>query len=167
MQTADRCFVRLEARLHQLARGILRGRSRGQLLQTTALVNEAYLRIRKSRPTSFKNDAQFVHYAALTMRSILVDAARSRARRDSKLPRVQVPLESLACRFEKQVGPLIDLDEALRRMESQAPDLYEVAMFKLFSGLDMVAISELLEVRIRTAEHHWTLARKWLSRTLR
>lgn len=160
-------FPRLLSDLHRLAKSILRGQSPDNMLQTTALVHEAFLRMRHLDPAQFPDDRHFIAYAARTMRSILVDAARSRARKIEQRVGERVPVEDLAERYEAELGSLIDLDEALDSLEEQDPRLFEVAVLRLFTGLTMQEIADQLGRPLRTTELHWELARRWLSRALR
>lgn len=161
----DGRFVRLLAELHVIAKNLLRGQGPVPELETAALVNETYLRMRTLPLQDFPADAQLIAYAARTMRSVLVDFARRRACREGG--RTRVPLDDFVTKYERSVAPLLDLDDALRRLERQEPHLYEVALRKLFTGLPRETIASDLQCSVRTVEHYWTLGKQWLSRTLR
>lgn len=147
----------------------MRRQPKGISIQATVLVHEAYLRLRGrvEEGGQFSDDIHFTRTAVRAMRSILVDAARKREARSRRIPRSRVLLEELAGRFEAELGSLIDLDEALARLEEQDGKLAEVAELRLFSGLELPAIAQLLDRPLRTTELHWKLARSCLVRSLR
>src|SRR5215471_469158 len=138
------------AELHRLAKGFMFGERPGHTLQTTALINEAYLRLIDWKNVRWQSRAHFFGVAAQVMRRILVDFARSRnyARRGGGTQRVA-------------------LDDALKSLAEIDPRKSQVVELRFFGGLSAEEIAEVLKVSLRTVEREWSLARAWLYRELR
>ena len=162
-------FTRLYHDLHRIAVGLMSRQGKDHTLQATALLHEAYLRLRGrvEEGDGFRDDREFLVAAARAMRWVLVDAARRPGSRAKRANRNRVPIEELAMRFEEEIGPLLDLDDALDRLHTQDPRLAQVAELKIFTGLEMAAIAEVLGRPLRTVEDHWRLAKSCLISTLR
>jgi RNA polymerase sigma factor (TIGR02999 family) len=148
--------------LHQRARRYLRKEQRGHVLQTTALVHEAYLRLIDARSLSWQNRAHFFAIAARLMRRILVDYARSRhyVRRGGEAR--HVPLEE-ASMFSHEKGPdLVALDDALQALATIDRRKSDVIELRFFGGLSVDETAEVLKVSADTVMRDWRLARSWL-----
>jgi RNA polymerase sigma-70 factor (ECF subfamily) len=143
------------------------GRERaGHTLQTTALVNEAYLKLVNEREMRWQNRAHFFAVAAQLMRMILVDYARSRnyVKRGGGAQRVSFD-EALAVSQER-AGELIALDEALKTLAEMDERKSRVAELRFFGGLSVEETAEVLKVSSVTVMREWRLAKAWLHREL-
>ena len=152
--------------LHRLARHYMRGERPDHTLQTTALVNEAYLRLIDWKNARWQNRAHFVAVAAQLMRRILVDYARSRhyAKRGGGAQRVS--LDEVALVSEKRAPEVIAVDDALRRLDAIDPRKAQVVELRFFGGLSVKEAAEVLKVSQQTVLRDWDLARTWLHRDI-
>ncbi len=130
-------------------------------LQPTALVNEAYLRL-KSKESTFEDGHHFLACAANAMRSVLVDYARIRSRWKRLPPRLRVELNELAGKFEGRSIDLLSLDEALRELQELDPSMSKAVELRFFGGLSMGEIAEILGRSKRSLERDWAHTRAWL-----
>src|SRR5262245_54755777 len=154
--------------LHRLARRYMRRERPGHSLQTTALVNEAYLRLVDWKNVQWQNRAHFFGVAAGLMRRILVDFARSRnyAKRGGGA-RVTVSLDEAATVSRDRAREILALDEALRSLAVIDPRKSQVVELRFFGGLSLDETAEVLSVSSRTVLREWDLAKAWLNRELR
>ena len=155
------------AELRRLAKSYMRGERPGHTLQTTALINEAYLRLIDWKIVRWQNRAHFFGVAAQVMRRILVDFARSRhyARRGGGTQ--QVSLDEALTIHEDRSAEIIALDDALKSLAEIDRRKSQVVELKFFGGLSAEETAEALKVSPRTVEREWNLARAWLYRELR
>ena len=156
----------LQQELHGVAFRHLAAERRGHILQTTALVNEAYLRLIDSKNVRWQNRAQFYALASQIMRHILVDYARAQHREKRGGGAVHVSLSQAASVPLKTTGDFVALDEALRTLESFAPRQGRIVELRFFGGLSLDETAEVLEVSVGTVRRDWSLARAWLYREL-
>jgi RNA polymerase sigma factor (TIGR02999 family) len=143
------------------------GRERpGHTLQTSALINEAYLRLVDARGVQWQNRAHFFAISARVMRHILVDFAR--ARRNLKRGGGVQPLslDEVTMAAPERSADLLALDEALDRLAALNPRQGRVVELRYFGGLTDEEMAEVLRVSPRTVRHDWGLARAWLYREL-
>jgi RNA polymerase sigma factor (TIGR02999 family) len=152
--------------LRRLAAGYLRRERRGQTIQATALVHEAYLRLVAERAHDWKNRTHFLAIAALSMRQILVERARRRqaAKRGGDPERITLDDHLLAS--ETAGVDVLALDEALGRLAVLDPQQARIVELRYFGGLTIEEIAETLDISPATVKRHWTLARAWLKREL-
>lgn len=148
--------------LRRIAAGYMR-RERGQTLQATALVNEAYIRL-AGAPFTDRN--HFVGVAARSMRQVLVDRARARGahKRWAGLDRVSLT-ESLV-RADGEEAMLPALDEALTRLETTDPEQARIIELRYFVGLSIEEAASVLQISPATLKRRFALARAWLFREL-
>lgn len=152
--------------LHRLAQAYMRGERAGHALQTTALVNEAYLRLFDANRPGWQNRAHFFGVAAKLMRHILVDFARSRDRIKRGGDLEQVSLDEALTITAGHTAELLDLDEALTALSKLDERQSQVVELRFFGGLTEAEIAEVLKVSERTVQSDWNLARSWLLREL-
>ena len=152
--------------LHRLAQAYMRGERVGHTLQTTALVNEAYLRLIEADRQSWQNRAHFYAVAAKLMRHILVDFARSRDRMKRGGNLQQVSLDETLTMTADHTADFLNLDEALTTLSKLDERQCRVVELRFFAGLTEVEIAEALNVSQRTVQSDWRLARSWLLRAL-
>jgi RNA polymerase sigma factor (TIGR02999 family) len=153
------------AELHRIAHGYLRGERRGHTLQSTALVNEAYLRLAAQEPGQINNRAHFVRVAAHVMRQILVDYARAQhaAKRDGGR---RVELDESLHPLQLADIDVVALDEALNALARLDPDQAQIVEMRFFGGLSVEDTATALGVSAATVKREWASARAWLSREL-
>lgn len=152
--------------LHRLARGYM-GRERpGHTLQTSALVNEAYIRLIDWKNIQWQNRAHFFAVSAQLMRRILVDFARSRnyAKRGGAAQQVSFD-ETMVVSRDKDAN-LVALDDALDSLARLSERQSRVVELRFFGGLELQEIAEVLKVSVGTIRRDWSLARAWLHREL-
>jgi RNA polymerase sigma-70 factor, ECF subfamily len=157
----------LQQELHRVASGRLAGERRGHILQTTALVNEAYIRLIDWKNVRWQNRAQFFAMASHMMRHILVDYARAQHRDKRGAGVVHVSLSEAAGVPLESPGDWIALDEALQSLQLFAPRQVRVVELRFFGGLSLEEMAEALEVSVGTVRRDWSLARAWLYRELK
>jgi len=153
--------------LHRLAKGYLRRERDGHLLQTTALINEAYLRLIDWKDVRWQNRAHFFGVAAQLMRRILVDFARTRHQARHGGGARQVSFEEAEAMSVERSAELIALDEALEQLSTIDPRRSRIVELRFFGGLSEEETAEVLKVSPRTVRREWSLARAWLHRELR
>jgi len=152
--------------LRLIARNYLRRERQGVSLQPTALVNEAYLRMVDQSVVKWQNRAHFYAIAATLMREILVDHFRRRqaAKRGGDWGRVS--LTDANQELIKADIDLIALDDALKKLESERPQLCKIVELRFFAGLTIDETAEALKLSHATVERSWALAKAWLHREL-
>jgi RNA polymerase sigma factor (TIGR02999 family) len=153
--------------LHRLAKGYLHRERPGHVLQTTALINEAYLRLIDWKDAHWQNRAHFFGVAAKLMRRILVDFARARHQDKRGGAACQVSLDEAAAVSVERVAEFIALDEALERLAAIDPRRSRMVELRFFGGLSEEETAEALKISPRTVRREWSLARAWLRRELR
>jgi RNA polymerase sigma-70 factor, ECF subfamily len=156
----------VERELRHLARGCLKRERPNHTLQTTALVNEAYIRLADQRHTDWRNRAQFFAVAATLMRRILVDYARRRSYAKRGGGARHVPLDDVAVVSPERGAELIALDEVLQRLAARDERKHRVVELRYFGGASSEEIAEILGVSIITVKRDWQVAKAWLLREL-
>jgi len=152
--------------LHRLARYYLRRQSPGQTLQTSALINEAYLRLIDHKNMDWQNRAHFYGVAAQAMRRILVDHARTRhaAKRGGRA--IEVSLDKAAVLATEQAAELIGLDDALMDLATISPRKSQIVELRYFGGLSVEETAEVLGISTATVVREWRSAKRLLLRAL-
>ena len=154
------------AELHRLAKRHMAGERPGHLLQTTALVNEAYLRLIDWQNVEWQNRAHFFGLAAQIMRHILVDFARTRQRGKRGGEALHVSLSEAAKLPQEKSADLVTLDEALHALEKLDERQARVVELRFFAGLSLEETAEALNVSVMTVRRDWSAAQAWLYREL-
>lgn len=150
--------------LRKLAKARMAHEAVGQTLQPTALVHEAYLRLVGDTNVGWDNRGHFFAAAALAMRRILVERARSRNRIKRGGGRARVELTDAALVSEAPDGDLLILDEAMNRLEKYDKRKADVVMLRYFAGLSIEETAAAIGVSPATVKNEWTFARAWLHR---
>jgi RNA polymerase sigma factor (TIGR02999 family) len=166
-QTAfDRLASLVYDDLVRMARHHMKNERAGHTLQTTALVNEAYLRLVDVKNDGWRDRAQFFALSAQVMRRILVDAARARGsdKRDAGLSRVNV--DDVAVVSPEPDPSILALHEALEEFSKVAPRQAKVVELRYFGGLSVEDISEVMKISTRTVDRDWEFAKAWLKREI-
>jgi RNA polymerase sigma-70 factor, ECF subfamily len=151
--------------LRRAAHRYMAGERTGQTLQTTALVNELYLRLVDVQRMSWQNRAHFLAICAQTMRRILIDFARSRRyqKRGGGIPALSFDEERFVC---ERSSDLVALDEALKALAATDHRKSQVVELRFFGGLSAKETAEVLRVSSETVMRDWKLAKVWLLREL-
>ena len=156
----------VQAELHRLAKRYMAGERPGHILQTTALVNEAFLRLIDWQNVDWLNRSHFFGLAARIMRRILVDFARARRREKRGGAALFVSLSEAANVAQEQSADLVALDDALHTLEKLDPRQARVVELRFFAGLSLEETAEALKVSLSTIRRDWSLAEAWLFREL-
>ena len=157
----------VEAELHRLARRYMRDERAGHTLQTTALVNEAYLKLIDWKNVRWQNRAHFFGVSAQLMRRILVDHARKRHFQKRGGGAMKVSLAEDVLVVEDRDIDLVALDEALERLAALDARKSQLVELRFFGGLSVEETAEVLKVSPRTVMREWSLAQAWLFRELK
>jgi RNA polymerase sigma factor (TIGR02999 family) len=163
----DKLFPLVEKELHRLAHSYMRRENAGHTLQTTALVNEAYLRLVDQKNTRWQNRAHFFGIAGTIMRRILMNYARDRKRKKRGGDAIQVSLSEVDLIFGTKTPELLALDEALEKLATIDERKVKVVEAKFFGGLSIEETAEVLNVSSVTVTRDWDMARAWLAREIK
>ena len=156
------------AELHRLARRQMAGEREGHLLQSSALVNEAYLRLLGKSPqvVDWHDRNHFFAVSARLMRQILIDAARNQQRKKRGTGARHIDLSAVWQHPSARQPDFLELDQALTRLAELDPRQASVVELRFFGGLENVEIAAVLNVSEATVTRDWKLARVWLYATL-
>ncbi len=162
----DRVITLVYQELRRVARREMRRQRPGDTLQTTALINEAYLRLVDYARVRPRDRSHFFAIAAQAMRRILIERARSRrsAKRGSGAQKVS--LDEAADVSNQRAANLVALDEALTNLAAIDPRKAEIVELKYFGGLTIEETAEVLDVSTPTVERDWHMAKIWLHREI-
>jgi RNA polymerase sigma-70 factor, ECF subfamily len=161
---ADRLLPVLYDELHRLASSYLRRERTGHTLQSTALVNEAWMKLAE-QSAPWQNRAHFLGVAAQAMRRILVDHARRKSALKRGGAEVRVTLADVAAPDGREVD-LVHLDEALERLAALDARQAKMVTMRFFAGLTVEETAEALGVSEKTVKRDWAAAKAWLHREL-
>jgi RNA polymerase sigma-70 factor, ECF subfamily len=162
----DQLVPLVDAELRQLAHRYLRRERKGHVLQTTALVNEAFIRLINWRVVSWQNRAHFVGMAARLMRHILVDISRRRARGPDGCPIRTVDITAAEKVPHDRSRDLVAIDDALRELAECDARKAQIVELRFFGGLNLEEIAAVIGVAPITVSREWAKARAWLHREL-
>jgi RNA polymerase sigma factor (TIGR02999 family) len=152
--------------LRRLAARHMRRERPGHTLQTSALVNEAYLRLIEIREVQWQDRAHFFAMASRIMRRILVDAARAKGYEKRGAGRVNVSLDEAVDVANAPFQDFVALDDALKALEALDPRKSKVVEMRYFAGMSIEETAEALHLSIGTIKRDWRLAKAWLAREL-
>ena len=152
--------------LHRLARRYMSRERKGHTLQTTALINEAYVRLVDQRNVQWANRSHFFAISAQIMRRILIDHARRQTYAKRGGGARQVSLEETAVVVQDDLSEFVRLDEALKSLAELDPRRSQVVELKYFGGLNNDEIAGVLKISKNTVIRDWNMARAWLYRQL-
>lgn len=153
--------------LRRLAGYYMRRERPGHTLQTSALVNEAYMRLVDYKQMHWQSRAHFFAVAAQAMRRILVEHARKRHFAKRGGGAVQVSLDEAATVSEKQAADLIALDDALTGLEAIDPRKSRIVELRYIGGLNIEETAEVLGISPATVQREWRSAKAWLYREIK
>jgi RNA polymerase sigma-70 factor (ECF subfamily) len=153
--------------LRRLASYYMRRERPGHTLQTSALVNEAYMRLVDYKKMQWESRAHFFAVAAQAMRRILVDHARKRHFAKRGGGAVQVSLDESALVSQNQAADLIALDDALTGLEAIDPRKSRIVELRYIGGLNIEETAEVLDISPATVQREWRAAKAWLYRAIK
>ena len=165
-EALDRLLPLVYEELKTLARRQLRNEREGHTLNPTAVVHEAYMKLVGLERISWEGRAHFFGAAANAMRRILVSHARARNALKRGSGRNPVPLDDVVLAVRGRPSELLDLDEALSRLEAVEPRQARVVECRFFAGMDIDETAAALGISNATVRRDWTRARAWLNREL-
>jgi RNA polymerase sigma factor (TIGR02999 family) len=148
--------------LHRLARRYMSRERKGHTLQTTALINEAYVRLVDQRNVHWANRSHFFAISAQIMRRILIDHARRHAYAKRGGGARPVSLDETATVINDDLAEFLRLDEALKSLAELDPRRSQVVELKYFGGLNNDEIAGVLKISKNTVIRDWNMARAWL-----
>ncbi len=162
----ERLLPLVNDELRRLARRYMRREGPGHTLQTSALVNEAYLRLIDQKNVQWQNRAHFFGIAAQLMRRILIDHARSHhyAKRGGGASKVS--LDEAAAVKDARADELLAVDEALEKLTALDPRKGRVVELRFFGGLSLEETAEVMGISSPTVQREWRAAKAWLHRML-
>ncbi|MFN2454287.1 MAG: sigma-70 family RNA polymerase sigma factor [Pyrinomonadaceae bacterium] len=163
----DKLLPLVEMELRRIAARYMRHENPGHTLQTTALMNEAYLKLVDQKQVHWQNRAHFFALAAQLMRRILIDHARTQQRAKRGGGAIHLDVAEVAVLAPEKSEDLIALDEALIKLAEFDPIKSKIVEMRHFGGLSVEETAEVLQVSQVTVMRHWKLAKAWLKRELR
>lgn len=164
---ADDLFRRIYSELHGIATGMMAGRPRDSTLQTTAIVNEALMKILSYDQNKWPNcEKDLILLGARAMKQVLIDHARKRLRKKRTLSGKRLLLDELVDAYERDSKDLILLGMALDDLEKQDPVAARLVHLRFFAGMSLEQAARILGIPKRTAERDWRAARAWLKREM-
>ena len=159
-------FSRVYDELRRMAHAQMAQERPDHSLQTTALVHEAYLRLYGQRPIGAADRHQFFAAAAEAMRRILIEHARARGRQKRGGGVKRISLDDVQWLAEENLDQTLTFDEAICRLEQEAPDDAQVVRLRFYAGLSIYETADVLGVSPATIDRRWRFARAWLWRHL-
>jgi RNA polymerase sigma-70 factor (ECF subfamily) len=165
---ADKLMPAIYDELHRQAERAMRNENPDHILQATALVNEAYLRLVDQSRVEWQNRAHFLGVAAQIMRRVLVDHARGRLADKRGGGAAHVTLDDVHAGAGEGAGPvdLLELNDALEKLAALDPDQARVVELRYFTGLSIEETAEAMGTSPATVKREWAVARAWLKREL-
>ena len=152
----------VRAELRRLARHYMANERPGHVLQTTALINEAYLRLIEWKNVSWQNRAHFFGISARLMRNVLVDLARRRPHLEGGREARQVSFDEALMVSPQRSVDLVALDNALKTLETFDLRKSQIVELRFFGGLGVKETAEVLKISPRTLIREWNKAKAWL-----
>lgn len=163
----ERLLPMVEHELRRIARNYMRRENPNHTLQTTALVNEAYLKLVDQTHTNWKNRAQFFGISAQIMRRVLLNHARDRMAEKRGGGVAHVNLEDVSTLSPEKSNELIALDAALKKLKEFDALKSQIVEMRYFGGLTIEETAEVLHISEPSVSLHWRLARAWLQTEIR
>ncbi len=156
----------VQAELHRIAKRYLAQENPGHLLQATALINEAYLRLIDWKSAQWQNRAHFFGVVAQLMRRVLVDEYRQQHSQKRGGDALRVSLVEAEAKADERSADLVALDDALKALAQLDERKSRIIELRYFGGLTVEETAEVLQVSARTIKREWSLAQAWLFREL-
>jgi RNA polymerase sigma factor (TIGR02999 family) len=161
-RNGDELLAELYTELRARAERFMRGQPRDLTLQTTALVNEACLKLFGQERLAGADRTHLLALASTAMRSVLVDHARARGRVKRLPPGERLPIDEVQVAFEERAIDLLALDEALKKLAVFDSCMARVVELHFFGGLSLEDTASAVDMPLRTLERRWKATRAWL-----
>ena len=165
-EALDRLTPKIYGELKRIAHGQMFGQFEADTMQTSALVNEAYLRMVDAKNVTVRDRLHFFAMSASMMRWILVDRARARIAGKRGGGAARVNLDEIPDQAPKRDNEIVALDAALEQLAKVDPRKVQVIEMRYFSGLSVEETAAALDVSPQTVMRDWKLAKAWLAREL-
>lgn len=165
-EALERLMPLVEGELRRIAANYMRHERPGHTLQTSALVNEAYLKLLDQREVRWQNRSHFFALASQLMRRILLDYARAQKRVKRGGEAVRVNLDDVAVITPEKSGEILALDEALTRLAEFDLQKSKIVELRFFGGLSVNEVAEIIGIAPVTVRLHWRLAKAWLQKEI-
>lgn len=162
----DELFPIVMQELRRIAHAQMRGQRAGHTLQTSALVNEAYLKLVKQKNQAWADRTHFLAVASRVMRHILLDYAKSNTREKRGGGVIHVEFDETATVSVEESSEILALDAALERLSEVDPVKAKIVEMRHFGGMTVEETAEALRVAPITVMRHWNLAKAWLRREI-
>ncbi len=166
-EALDKLLPLVEKELHRLAHHHMRRLQPGNTLQTTALINETYIRLVDQKKVRWQNRAHFFGIAAQMMRRILLNYVRDQKRIKRGGGAVKVSLSEVAVISAERTDELLALEEALSRLTTIDERKSRVVELRYYGGLSVEETAEVLQISKITVMRDWNMAKAWLAREIR
>jgi RNA polymerase sigma factor (TIGR02999 family) len=161
-EALDRLVPLVYDDLRRVARAQLGRHRMGMSVDTTGLVHDAYMRLVDQSRATYRDRGHFFAVCAIAMRQIIVDYARRRGRQKRGGDHVHVPLDEATDPMGRDAARVLEINEALDRLDKHDPRLARVVECRFFAGLSEQETAEALGLSVRTAQREWFKARAWL-----
>jgi RNA polymerase sigma factor (TIGR02999 family) len=167
-EALDKLLPLVERELHRLAHRYMSRERPGHTLQTTALVNEAYVRLVNRKGVHWQNRAHFFAIASRVMRRILLDDARCHGRTKRGGDALRIPVDAVAVATPEEADRIdvIAVDRALQELEQLDPKQARIVELRFFGGMTVEETAAVLGISPRTVKREWAVAKGWLYRAI-
>jgi len=166
-QSTNELLSEVYSELRRLAVALTTRLRPGQTLQPTALVHEAYLRLAKQRDHGWEGRRHFFGAAARAMREILIEQARRKGSQKRGGGARRVELSDGLALIEPPADDLLALDEAIKQLQAERPQLAEIVLLRYFTGLSVEDTAGVVDRSVSTVTREWRFARAWLAARVR
>lgn len=163
----EKLFPLVEKELHRLAHNYMRKLQPGNTLQTTALINETYIRLVEQNKVQWQNRAHFFSIAAIIMRRFLLNYIRDGKAKKRGGGAIEVSLTDAMSVAEDKSHEILALEEALCRLAEIDERKAKVVELQYYGGLNANEIAEVLKISVVTVRRDWAMAKAWLAREIR
>jgi len=165
-EALDRLVPAVHDELRDIAHRLLQKRPAGGMLDTTALVHEAYLKLIDQSQVEWEDQTHFQALSARVMRQILIDHFRKQQAEKRGGDRTRLSLEEGRISVDEQGDVMMAIDEALSELSERDPRKGQIVMYRFFGGMTQRAIANVLDVSPRTVRREWRKAKAWLAHEL-
>ena len=162
----DQLIPLVHSELRRMARRYMGRQNPGHTLETSALINEAYLRLVNQQSVEWKDRAHFFAVSAQIMRNILIDHARRYRYAKRGAGARKIELDEMAEMPERRAAEFVALDDALRELATVDPRKSEIVELRFFGGLNIEETAEVMKISPATVQREWRAARAWLQRAM-
>jgi RNA polymerase sigma factor (TIGR02999 family) len=162
----DQLIPLVHSELRRMARRYMGRQSPGHTLQTSALINEAYLRLVDQQSVEWKDRAHFLAVSAQIMRNILIDHARKYRYLKRGGGARKIELDEAAAMAEQRAAEFVALDDALSQLATVDERKSQVVELRFFGGLNIEETAEVMKISPATVQREWRAARAWLQRAM-